>query len=253
MLTTENVPGNVSSGCTRRTRRASLHVQSELAKRNHWKEAAGHKTWTEAHKLFQVLGAVLDSLKIRQRLRLFYIVLVTDILLLLFYVTFMTIQFERSRSHELTSSITMAVVPPRFDVPFMDWLKAQVLEVWIDPLCGDGFCQTPYEFPSFGRFGCESDCGTAIDVTPVLIYVQADFLEIKDTLPAGWADELRKRVSWNVCMHDTARVSRGLPETCWFSQEQHFEQLRTRALKWLELKHGEWYMRISNDLFEVVQ
>ena len=38
-----------------------------------------------------------------------------------------------------------------------DWIKKLVTEVWIDPRCGDGRCETPYEYHSFGRFGCKAD------------------------------------------------------------------------------------------------
>ena len=26
---------------------------------------------------------------------------------------------------------------------------------WADPVCGDGNCEYPWEFPAWGRFGCK--------------------------------------------------------------------------------------------------
>lgn len=43
---------------------------------------------------------------------------------------------------------------------------AQVLlPIWKDPVCGDGNCEWPWEFPSWGRFGCragERACAPAL-------------------------------------------------------------------------------------------
>jgi hypothetical protein len=31
--------------------------------------------------------------------------------------------------------------------------------MWTDPVCGDGVCERPFEFPAYGPFGCFFDCG----------------------------------------------------------------------------------------------
>jgi hypothetical protein len=36
--------------------------------------------------------------------------------------------------------------------------------VWVDPLCGDGTCEAPFEFAAFSRFGCQADCGRLVDI-----------------------------------------------------------------------------------------
>lgn len=47
-----------------------------------------------------------------------------------------------------------------------DWLSdALVSNVFIDPVCGDGRCEAPDEYPGFGRFGCVADCGSFDNVT----------------------------------------------------------------------------------------
>lgn len=34
-----------------------------------------------------------------------------------------------------------------------------LLPTWKDPVCGDSTCEYPWEFPAFGRFGCEVRLG----------------------------------------------------------------------------------------------
>jgi hypothetical protein len=43
-----------------------------------------------------------------------------------------------------------------------------VQAVWKDPVCGDGLCETPFEFASYGRFGCRADCGNLIDLQSLM-------------------------------------------------------------------------------------
>ena len=39
----------------------------------------------------------------------------------------------------------------------LDYLGNKVLlPIWKDPVCGDGNCEWPWEFPSWGRFGCRA-------------------------------------------------------------------------------------------------
>ena len=41
---------------------------------------------------------------------------------------------------------------------------------WTEAACGDGVCESPFEFPAFHRFGCQADCGfaaVAARVTPI--------------------------------------------------------------------------------------
>lgn len=48
--------------------------------------------------------------------------------------------------------------------------KSQVLlPIWKDPVCGDGNCEWPWEFPAWGRFGCKADCGTNPNTTSIVV------------------------------------------------------------------------------------
>ena len=36
------------------------------------------------------------------------------------------------------------------------YIGNQILKpTWVDPVCGDGNCEYPWEFPAWGRFGCK--------------------------------------------------------------------------------------------------
>lgn len=39
------------------------------------------------------------------------------------------------------------------------WLNNAVTSIWVDPVCGDGVCEAPWEFASYSSFGCQADCG----------------------------------------------------------------------------------------------
>jgi hypothetical protein len=60
--------------------------------------------------------------------------------------------------------------------------------VWKDPVCGDGLCETPFEFASYGRFGCRADCGALIDLQQLMsldIDLYYDFSHQLGSLPAA--------------------------------------------------------------------
>lgn len=44
------------------------------------------------------------------------------------------------------------------------WLRGLLEAVWRDPMCGDGVCESPWEFAQYGRFGCRADCGRLQDI-----------------------------------------------------------------------------------------
>ncbi len=61
-------------------------------------------------------------------------------------------------------------------------------------LAGDGICQSPEEYPGFGRFGCTKDCGVWRSTTKLYINMQ-DFF-----------DQLKTQDGW-----DVARATPGRP------------------------------------------
>ncbi|KAK3261877.1 hypothetical protein CYMTET_29241 [Cymbomonas tetramitiformis] len=189
------------------------------------------KTRLFAKPLLRILLSDSDA-------RTLYKALLLHLSLIIFHYSLMGQQTHFLSAREITSSITRTTVPPKYGVSFVDWLKTQILEIWKDPVCGDGVCNEPYEFASFGRFGCTADCGRARDIVPVLVFIQVDFRDLRDRLPWGVADDLRERLSWNVCMRDLDREEHGMPELCWFKEEKRFRHLYERRVQSLYLKQG---------------
>jgi hypothetical protein len=73
---------------------------------------------------------------------------------------------------------------------FYDWMdKALISQMFTDPVCGDGVCDSPEEYAGFGRFGCSRDCGPYLQTTTITI-------ELKDVLAMS-ASELGWDLSSN--------------------------------------------------------
>ena len=69
-------------------------------------------------------------------------------------------------------------------------MSAQNIEA--DPPCGDGSCDYPLEFPAFGRFGCEADCGKFPNTTDIVISFSTSFHSKEQAMES----------SWNLCITD---------------------------------------------------
>lgn len=94
----------------------------------------------------------------------------------------------------------------RFNSPteILNWLELLADEHWVDPPCGDGKCDQPFEFPSYSRFGCRADCSAlslvSLDVHPLQVDLYFDFLHSTDGSVVSLAPTaLLDLASWNVC------------------------------------------------------
>jgi hypothetical protein len=66
---------------------------------------------------------------------------------------------------------------------FYHWFQESIIQnIFQDPICGDGTCDDPQEFPGFGRFGCEKDCGSYTKTTPLKVDLRPFIL----SSPAAW-------------------------------------------------------------------
>jgi hypothetical protein len=71
--------------------------------------------------------------------------------------------------------------------------------VWVDPVCGDGQCDSPWEFASFSSFGCRADCGKLQDVQN-LTSIQID-LKWNFGHPLGSTPAAVSARAGRACMH----------------------------------------------------
>ncbi|GAQ78340.1 Ca2+-modulated nonselective cation channel polycystin [Klebsormidium nitens] len=100
--------------------------------------------------------------------------------------------------------------------------------LWADPVCGDGICDRPIEFPGFGRFGCTPDCG-AMPSDDVIIEFQTSF----DTA------QNQQESSWNLCQTYPN-------DLCWYEKDQTFSDLSATTTTTLSLPNGTWEMVLTS-------
>lgn len=69
---------------------------------------------------------------------------------------------------QVHSTIQNAILPEATQYGSSDdvlsWLDGTLTAIWVDPVCGDGVCETPFEYASYGRFGCRADCGKLSEI-----------------------------------------------------------------------------------------
>ncbi|CAI5516638.1 unnamed protein product [Closterium sp. Naga37s-1] len=179
------------------------------------------------------------------------------VVLMALFITILYLQADSSRSYEITaahavlfppsSSLTLrpACVSPRppreqgmrqdasntFNGPddFYSWLNTSIVQsLWADLTCGDGTCHHPFQFPAFGRFGCQADCGTFPNLTSVVVRLSSQL----DTQQA--ADES----SWNLCMVNPVSL-------CWYESFQPFPRGETEVSVAVDIPDGDWVVVLN--------
>ncbi|KAK3271907.1 hypothetical protein CYMTET_19766 [Cymbomonas tetramitiformis] len=128
-------------------------------------------TLQEEKVFLQQVQKILDILKDDIVQRNLYISLFAQLCIFIFYMFVMYLQFQELNAYETVSSISSSLKPDN-GLEFLPWLKTQVLYIWQEPFCGDGYCEGPAEFPAFGRFGCREDCGVEPAISSVLVYIE---------------------------------------------------------------------------------
>ncbi|CAI5983997.1 unnamed protein product, partial [Closterium sp. NIES-65] len=100
--------------------------------------------------------------------------------------------------------------------------------LWMDPTCGDGSCHRPFQFPAFGRFGCEADCGTFPNLTSVVVSFSSH-LDMHQT-----EDES----SWNLCMVNPVSL-------CWYESFQPFPRGDAEVSVAVDIPDGDWVVVLN--------
>uniref|UniRef100_A0A7S0NBN4 Polycystin cation channel PKD1/PKD2 domain-containing protein n=1 Tax=Chlamydomonas leiostraca TaxID=1034604 RepID=A0A7S0NBN4_9CHLO len=125
------------------------------------------------------------------------------------------------------------------------WLKDLLNNVWVDPKCGDGLCESPFEFASYSRFGCRADCGKLQDVqklTTVQIDVYFDFSHPIGSIPAS---DLMQQTSYNLCPVKTMYSG-----DCYYDSDIKFDRLSGSTTTIIsDMPDGEWDLIMRRDIF----
>ncbi|KAK9804279.1 hypothetical protein WJX72_004431 [[Myrmecia] bisecta] len=167
------------------------------------------------------------------------------------YLIVLFLQASAYNSGEVVSTLRNALMPDGGmtatfqsddDVLSYIGLKA-LLPTWKDPVCGDGRCEFPWEFPAWGRFGCKADCGQETQTTHILVQVTSNFVGHPNISPSV----LMAAVSWNVCLADEQRRARGEADLCWFDSDQQFTEIEAVRLETMDVVDGNWYVNLMGD------
>lgn len=127
----------------------------------------GYKRWA-----LKASSELYDQFKARKLRVQGYVHLLQFMLYLGLFMTMLCLQRNASTAHQVHSTIVQAVRPGelRNGADVLEYLEEQVTLYWRPSTCGDGICEAPFEFASYGRFGCSVDCGFLQDAvdTPYL-------------------------------------------------------------------------------------
>eukprot|EP00878_Enallax_costatus_P014604 GHUV01015278.1.p1 GENE.GHUV01015278.1~~GHUV01015278.1.p1 ORF type:complete len:330 (+),score=78.71 GHUV01015278.1:470-1459(+) len=168
------------------------------------------------------------------------------------YMLVLYFQASSFKSGEVVATLKQALLPDgttttlsfSSDDQVLDYIGTRIIKpIWKDPVCGDSKCEVPWEFPAWGPFGCQADCGLNPNTTRVIVRVSADFTGHPSISPKT----LMGQVTWNLCLNDTLRTKRGLPALCWFQDDQVFTDEIETQIKAVNLIDGDWYIRLEGD------
>ena len=143
-------------------------------------------------------------------------------LILIAYVGFLFVQQRPDVQYEHTKGASKFMLEslPKYTGELTDvtsWLKYAIINKWKDPVCGDGVCEAPYEFPAYAGFGCKPDCGVEKNTVNAFVHMAANFVH-----PRIATHKLLPISSWNVCKRDDFRQSVGLDDVCYYENDQLF-------------------------------
>lgn len=168
------------------------------------------------------------------------------------YMVVLYLQASAYKSGEVVETLKKAFMPDdgsttmtfQSEDEVLQYLGTKVLlPIWKDPVCGDGNCEYPWEFPFWGRFGCKADCGVNVNTTKIVVAVRADFTGHPTISPRV----LMTNAKWNLCLEDDERRKRGEADLCWYEEDQSFDSVNVNSINAMDLIDGKWYVVVKGD------
>lgn len=112
-------------------------------------------------------------------------------------------------------------------------------------------CESPFEFASYGRFGCRADCGRLSESVENLTTIQVD-LHFNFDHPVGSipATELMSQAQWNLCPENGAPHGRD----CYYEEDRIFDRIEGTIQEVIDdVPDGLWTIKVKRDFFHKVQ
>ena len=188
-----------------------------------------------------------------------YLVLGGFVCNLVLYMLLLYLQRDGQTAFSTYQALDVAISPDKFTMTgteeVYDWIEKVVTDHWTDPMCGDQICDEPFEYPSYGRFGCRVDCGYLSDrvqTSSLNIEIGYDFRHPTGSLPPT---ELAAQARWNLCPAASDRTAGQFRkilhgEDCYFEQFQTFDNLAGMVMKTVDgVPDGDWEIRVVDDIF----
>ncbi|KAL0022694.1 hypothetical protein WJX77_001966 [Trebouxia sp. C0004] len=169
------------------------------------------------------------------------------------FLAVLFLQRNAQVAYQVHSTIENAILPTSTQYGSSDdvlsWLSTTLTAIWVDPVCGDGVCETPFEYASFGRFGCRADCGELAEVqnlTTLQIDLYYDFNHPTTSIASS---TLMDQAAWNLC--PVSGVVSG--SACYYADDQTFTDLSgTTTVVIDDCPDGNWALVLKRDYFNKV-
>eukprot|EP00899_Mesostigma_viride_P021250 jgi/Mesvir1/29126/Mv18428-RA.3 len=177
---------------------------------------------------YNLLSGLRERYRGVLRRRTQYVNLLSFVLFTAFYAVILLYQRRAFLGYDIHKSLTYLLPNDgeggvlselRSIASVHSWLDALVQDVWKDPICGNGVCDTPVEEPAYMNFGCQLDCGWKKDLQQVTVNFSYNFLSDFD----------RVNTLWNICRNGTCPDASWNPaissDSCYFSNAISFSSL----------------------------
>ena len=175
-----------------------------------------------------------------------------------FYLSILFLQRKAEEAYSLTSTLTAAIIPgaktmgSKNDV--LNWIDSVVTTSWVEPQCGDGRCEAPFEFPEYGRFGCKADCNeinSQMNITKIQIDLYYNFSHPKGSVSPI---DLMNDAKWNLCPLEMdenigpKKIFHGAD--CYYEEDQGFEDQVGHIIRKIDdVPDGDWTIVVKKDIF----
>ncbi|KAK3247332.1 hypothetical protein CYMTET_43165 [Cymbomonas tetramitiformis] len=215
--------------------------KSEVVNTTEQPTSSGHIANEDDQKV-TVVAALRETYGARFYQRERYLHLIGFLAFIALYFAILLLQSNPGQEYRAREGMYEAIVPQDENGDplefFLDeneiysWLSEVIEATWVDPICGDAWCEAPFEFPSFSTHGCQADCGEA-NGTNFTVILEPRFLQ-------QYESESLEAVTYNLCTQDVEPL-------CWWEIDRHFKaNFKLVEYHNLSLPDGVWRLQVNH-------